>query len=320
MIYPARLLRVTPTVPPHAVEFARDLMAGLRAHPRAVPPKYFYDTAGSKLFERICELPEYYPTRTEVSILEQRAHEICALIGADAELIEFGAGASHKVRLLLDALETPRRYVPVDISAEHVFAAAESLRRAYPEVAVFPVGADFTQRFELPPALGRRVGFFPGSSIGNFDPDAARRLLARFAQWLRGGGLLIGVDLIKDPALLHAAYNDAEGVTAAFNLNLLARANRELGADFDLDQFAHYAFYQPQQSRIEMHLVARRPVRVRMCGEAFDFAEGESIHTENSYKYTVEGFQRLASDVGFVPRAVWTDAQRWFALLWLELP
>jgi dimethylhistidine N-methyltransferase len=315
---PTRLLWVTPTVPAHAVEFARDLVSGLRARPRTVAPKYFYDHAGSMLFERICELPEYYPTRTEIGILQDRAADIAAHLGPDVELIEFGAGASRKVRLLLDALVAPRRYVPVDISADHVFAAAEGLRRAYPDVAVFPIGADFTQRLELPPAVGSRVGFFPGSSIGNFDPDEARRLLARFARWLEGGGLLIGVDLVKDPALLHAAYNDAQGVTAAFNLNLLARANRELGADFDLDRFAHHALYQPQASRIEMHLVSRCAQRVTVCGESFDFVEGESIHTENSYKYTVEGFQQLAVEAGFTPRAVWTDAQRWFALFWLE--
>ncbi len=298
--------------------FADELAAGLRAQPRRVSPKWFYDAAGSRLFERICELPEYYPTRTELALLDRHAGEIAALIGAGAEIVEFGAGASRKVRLLLSALEQPRRFVPVDISGEHLVEAAAALRADHPGLAVQPLVADFTGELVLPAAAGRRIGFFPGSSIGNFEPTEAERLLRRFAGWLDGGGLLIGVDLVKDPALLHAAYNDAEGVTAAFNLNLLARANRELGAGFDLAGWAHSAFYNPPLQRIEMHLVSRRRQAVSIVGECFEFAEGDSVHTENSYKYTVEGFQALARRAGFEPARCWTDAGRRFSLHWLE--
>lgn len=300
------------------MSFAAELAAGLRATPRRVSPKWFYDAAGSRLFERICELPEYYPTRTELALLARHAGAMAAHIGPGAEIVEFGAGASRKVRLLLDALEAPRRFVPVDISGEHLAEAAAALRADYPRLDVQPLAADFTAGLALPPAAGRRVGFFPGSSIGNFEPDAAAALLRRFAGWLGGGGLLIGVDLVKDPAVLHAAYSDAAGVTADFNLNLFARANRELGADFDLDAWAHSAFYNAPLRRIEMHLVSRRRQTVRFGGERFDFDEGDSVHTENSYKYTVDGFRALAAGAGFAPRAVWVDAARRFSLHWLE--
>jgi dimethylhistidine N-methyltransferase len=304
-------------LPAASTDFARDLLAGLRARPRAVSPKYFYDAEGSRLFDAICELPEYYPTRTELALLAQHAGEMAALIGPGAEIVEFGAGASRKVRLLLDALAAPRRYVPVDISGEHLEEAAQALRADHPALDVRPLVADFTQGLDLPPAAGRRVGFFPGSSIGNFDPAEAERLLRQMAGWLEGGGLLIGVDLVKDPARLHAAYNDAQGVTAAFNLNLLARANRDLGADFDLAGFAHYAHYNPDAQRIEMHLLSRRAQQVMLCGETFEFAEGEALHTENSYKHTVPGFHALAGRAGFQPGAVWVDAGRDFSLHWL---
>jgi len=301
------------------LNFAAELAAGLRATPRSVSPKWFYDAAGSALFDRICELPEYYPTRTELALLDRHAEALAARIGPGAEIVEFGAGSSVKVRVLLDALQAPRRFVPVDISGEHLAEAATRLHADYPRLDVHPLAADFTVgTLVLPAAAGRRVGFFPGSSIGNFDPAEAERLLTRFAGWLDGGGLLIGVDLVKAPAVLHAAYNDSLGVTAAFNLNLLARANRELGADFDLADWDHSAFYNPPLSRIEMHLVSRRRQQVSFGGERFDFAEGDSVHTENSYKYTVEGFQDLARRAGWTPRAVWTDAARRFALHWLE--
>ena len=310
-------LQIAPALPAASIDFARDLVAGLRARPRAVSPKYFYDAEGSRLFDLICELPEYYPTRTELALLAEHAGEMAALIGSGAEIVEFGAGASRKVRLLLDALVSPRRYVPVDISGEHLEEAAQALRADYAALEVRPLVADFTQGLQLPPAAGRRVGFFPGSSIGNFDPVEAERLLQRMAGWLDGGGLLIGVDLVKDPARLHAAYNDAQGVTAAFNLNLLARANRELGADFDLAGFAHYAHYNPDAQRIEMHLLSRRAQRVTLCGDVLDFAEGAALHTENSYKHTVDGFHALARRAGFRPGAVWVDAARDFSLHWL---
>lgn len=299
------------------MSFAEELAAGLVATPRRISPKWFYDAAGSALFERICELPEYYPTRTEMAMLDQRAPEIAALVGRDAEIVEFGAGSTRKLRVLLGALDAPCAYTPVDISGEHLVREAQALRVDHPALQVQPVVADFTADFTPPPALGRRVGFYPGSSIGNFDPADAEVLLRRFGGWLDGGALLIGVDLVKDPAVLHAAYNDAQGVTAAFNLNLLARANRELGADFDLAAWAHSAFYNPPAQRIEMHLMSLRAQRVSFGGRHFDFAEGDSVHTENSYKYTVAGFQALARRAGFEPAAVWTDAGQRFSLHWL---
>lgn len=312
----ARPLQAPPAAPPDA--FARTLLAGLRARPRAVSPKWFYDAAGSVLFERITELPEYYPTRTELALLERHAPEMARWIGPGAEIVEFGAGASRKVRLLLSALEAPRRFLPIDISGKHLEQAAAQLRREHPGLDVLPVVGDFTGTLALPPPAGLRVGFFPGSSIGNFEPAQAQRLLRQMVGWLAGGGLLIGVDLVKDPAVLHAAYNDAQGVTAAFNLNLWARANRELGGDFDLAQWAHAAFYNPPRLRIEMHLVSRRDQVVQLCGERLHFAEGDSVHTESSCKYTVEGFQRLAQAAGWTPQAVWVDERRWFSLHWLQ--
>ena len=303
--------------------FARDMMRALAVRPRTISPKYFYDAEGSRLFDRICELPEYYPTRTELAILRGHAAEIAALAGPRAEIVEFGAGSLHKVRLLLDAFEAPARYLPIDISAEHLAHSAIALRRDYPGLDVQPVAADYTQRMLLPapPAsAGQRIGFFPGSTLGNFTPEEALRFLTMAAQVLGGGALLLGADLVKDPAVLHAAYNDAQGVTAAFNLNLLARANRELDTRFALEQFAHYAFYNAPEQRIEMHLVSRARQRIAVCGEHFEIAEGESLHTENSYKFTIEGLRALAQRAGFRPGPVWTDPQRLFSVHWLHAP
>lgn len=300
-----------------ASEFAHALQAALTQLPRRISPKWFYDAEGSRLFDAICELPEYYPTRTELGLLDRNAHDIARRLGPGVELVEFGAGSLRKVRLLLDALERPAGLLPIDISAEHLHASAAQLQRDRPGLAVRPLAADFMQDLVLPPAHGPRVGFFPGSSIGNFEPNEARQLLQRMAGWL-DGGLLIGVDLVKDPDLLHAAYNDAQGVTARFNRNLLARANAELGADFELSRWAHSAFYHPALQRIEMHLVSRSDQVVQLCGHAIKVAEGDSVHTENSYKYTVAGFQRLARSAGFEPETVWVDARRWFALHWLK--
>lgn len=313
---------------PHASAcgFARDVLAGLAATPRTLPPKYFYDAAGSALFDRICTLPEYYPTRTERRILAERAPEIARHMGPHADLIEFGAGSLTKVRILLDAFSAaaaPRRYLPVDISAGHLQAAAGRLRADYPGLVVQAVVADYTLALILPEdgaVAGKRVGFFPGSSIGNFLPDEALAFLQLAARLLRGGGLLVGVDLVKEPARLHAAYNDAQGVTAAFNLNLLRRINLELGGDFDLDGFAHHACYDPVRRRIEMHLISRRTQRVRIGEETFLFNEGDSIHTENSHKYTVDGFRALAMKAGFRPGPAWTDEERLFSVHWLEAP
>lgn len=307
----------------HEEDFGLALAAGLRATPRTVSPKFFYDVAGARLFDQICELPEYYPTRTEFALLERYAQEMAAAIGPRADLIEFGAGSMSKIRILLRALYDPVRYLPVDISAEHLHHHAEILRREFPALEISPLAADFTRRFTLPAASSlprSKVGFFPGSSIGNFAPADARQFLSAAARTVRGGGLLIGVDLIKAPAVLHAAYNDTQGVTAAFNKNLLARANRELGADFDLQAFDHYAFYNAYESRIEMHLISARQQRARFGGESFQFAPGETLHTENSYKYSIESFQQLARQAGFDPRQVWCDPRAWFSVHWLAAP
>nr|WP_245153641.1 L-histidine N(alpha)-methyltransferase [Allopusillimonas ginsengisoli] len=300
------------------------MKAGLLARPRHVSPKYFYDAAGSELFDRICALPEYYPMRTELGILKQHAVEMADMMGSDIDLVEFGAGSMLKVRLLLDAF--PRqacscRYVPIDISGDHLHAAAEQLTADFPSLPVYPVVADYTALTTLPglgSAMRRRAGFFPGSTIGNMSPVEALGFLTQAAGLLNGGGLLIGVDLVKDPTLLHAAYNDAQGVTAAFNLNLLKRANQELGADFDLDGFAHHALYHPTYHRVEMHLVSKQKQCVTLAGIRHTFDEGESIHTENSHKYTVDGFRELAARAGFSPEAVWVDDDHMFSVHWLS--
>ncbi|WP_205960587.1 L-histidine N(alpha)-methyltransferase [Ramlibacter rhizophilus] len=302
--------------------FARDLLAAFTRRPRSISPKWFYDAEGSRLFDRICELPEYYPTRTERAILQAHAREMADVIGPGAELVEFGAGSCDKVRLILDELREPRCFRPVDISAAHLQAAAAGLRRDYPGLDVQPLAADYTQRLLLPaPEPGvRRVGFFPGSTIGNFTPEEALAFLRGAAELLRGGGLLLGVDLVKDPQRLHAAYNDRQGVTAAFNLNLLARANRELGTRFDLSAFDHYAFYEPRLQRIEMHLVSRCRQDVRLGGTAVEIEEGETLHTESSHKYTLDGLGALALQAGFRPGPAWLDEERWFCVQWLAAP
>jgi dimethylhistidine N-methyltransferase len=306
-----------------AAAFALDLAAALAQRPRSISPKYFYDARGSELFDRICELPEYYPTRTELSILARHAGEIAAHMGPRAEIVEFGAGSLRKVRLLLDAMDRPARYLPIDISGDCLTRSAAALQRDYPGLDVQPVVADYTQRLLLPAVLseaGQRVGFFPGSTIGNFAPHEALHFLQVAGQALRGGALLLGADLIKDPATLHAAYNDAQGVTAQFNLNLLARANRELGASFVLEQFAHSAFYNAPLQRIEMHLMSRCRQQVVVAGRVFEFEEGETLHTENSYKYTIAGLHALALQAGFRPGPVWTDDATLFSVHWLHAP
>jgi dimethylhistidine N-methyltransferase len=297
--------------------FARDLLTGLAERPKRLPPKYFYDAVGSRLFERITELPEYYPTRTEIGILADKAEAIASLIPEGAALVEFGSGSSAKVRLLLDKLDRLRAYVPVDISAEFLEEEAARLRREFPYLTVVPIAADFTTAFELPSSLREapRAGFFPGSTIGNFEPEAARKFLRLAARILGSRAtFIVGVDLVKDTRILEAAYDDSAGVTAKFNLNILARANRELGANFDLAGFAHRAFYNAAQSRIEMHLVSRTAQSVRVLGRSFAFAAGESIHTENSYKYTVETFAALAREAGWQSIAAFQDAGALFSV------
>jgi dimethylhistidine N-methyltransferase len=303
--------------------FERDLLAAFADRPRSISPKWFYDARGSQLFERICELPEYYPTRTELGILRAHAAEMAQRMGPHAEIVEFGAGSLRKVRLLLDAMDRPARYLPIDISGDHLAQASAALQREYAGLEVQPVIADYTQRLLLPappPHAGRRIGFFPGSTIGNFTPDEALQFLVVAGQVLRGGALLLGTDLVKDPAVLHAAYNDAQGVTADFNLNLLARANRELGTRFDLERFAHSAFYNAPQRRIEMHLVSRCRQQVAIAGRRFEMEEGETLHTEYSHKFTIDGLRELARRAGFRPGPVWIDEQRLFAMHWLEAP
>jgi dimethylhistidine N-methyltransferase len=314
-------LRAHSTLDEASEAFARDLVIGLSRRPREIPCKYFYDARGSELFDRICRLPEYYQTRTETALLRDHAGEIARLMGPNVELIEFGAGSLAKVRILLDALDTPQSYVPIDISGDYLLDVVVGLEEDYPDMTLRPVIADFTQGLTLPAremAVSRRVGFFPGSTIGNFTRDAAVAFLKNAAKLLKGGGLLIGTDLVKDPAILHAAYNDQAGVTAAFNKNLLLRANRELGANFDLNQFAHYASYNPSGMKIEMYLVSLARQTVRVTGEAIRFAQGDAIHTEDSHKYTIEGFTELAAEAGFAPRKSWTDEHKLFAMHWLE--
>jgi dimethylhistidine N-methyltransferase len=303
-------------------DFGGDLLAALATTPHAISPKYFYDAEGSRLFDRICELPEYYPTRTELGILERSVGQMAALAGPRAEIVEFGAGSLRKVRLLLQAFDAPARYLPIDISGEHLRDSAAILRNEFAGLDVQPVIADYSRDVHLPAPLGagRRIGFFPGSTLGNFTPDEAVDFLQRAAALLPGGALLVGADLVKDPHVLHTAYNDAQGITAAFNLNLLVRANRELGANFVPAQFAHYAFYNAPLQRIEMHLLSRTRQTVTVCGERFTLQEGESIHTENSYKFTVDGLRALAQRAGFRPGPVWTDAERLFSVHWLQAP
>ena len=299
--------------------FARDLIAGLRVLPKRAPCKYFYDSEGSRLFEEICRLPEYYQTRTELALLDAHAGEIAALMGRRVELVEFGAGELRKVRLLLDALDTPYAYTPIDISGDYLTEVGRGLAAHYPALKLRPIVADFTETISIPRHEfgAHRAGFFPGSTIGNFEPYEAIRLMRAMAGVLHGGGLLIGVDLVKDPAILHAAYNDSAGVTAAFNKNLLARANRELDASFDINGFDHYAAYDPIRARIEMYLISRRAQEARVAGETFSFAQGEAIHTENSHKYTRESFAALARSAGLAARKAWSDPKDWFALFWL---
>jgi dimethylhistidine N-methyltransferase len=297
--------------------FARDAIRGLSARPKRLPPKYFYDEAGSALFEAITELPEYYPTRCELEILRDHARDIAALLPERTALLEFGSGSSRKARILLDAAPAVTAYVPVDISATQLAAEAAQLRLDYPRLTVQPVAADFTQAFRIPPALTglARAGFFPGSTIGNFEPYEAAAFLQHAAAMLgRDAVLIVGIDLVKDAKILHAAYNDAAGVTAKFNLNLLVRMNRELGANFDLTAFCHQAFYNSERSRIEMHLASRRRQQVTLAGRQIEFRAGETIHTENSYKYKIDSFGALARGSGWTPIAHWTDAQGYFSV------
>jgi L-histidine Nalpha-methyltransferase len=301
-------------------ELLRDARHGLLRSPKELPCKYFYDAAGSRLFDAICALPEYYPTRCELAILDREADTIARLIGPECALIEYGSGSSVKTRLLLDRLERPAAYVPVDISSEPLYLAARRLAARYPHLVLRPVAADFTRPFTLPELPGRRrVVYFSGSTIGNFWPSEALALLTDIAHLVgTDGGLLIGVDLKKDADILHAAYNDSQGVTAAFNHNLLVRLNRETGADFDLASFGHYAFYEPTHGRIEMHLISRRVQTVHLGGQTIPFRRGESILTEYSWKYDPDDFAALASRAGLRVEATWTDPDDLYSVWYLR--
>jgi dimethylhistidine N-methyltransferase len=312
----AALLR---SLDPSRAGFAADVLAGFSAPRKHLSPKYFYDAAGSDLFEAITRLPEYYPTRTELQILRRFGRDIAAALPGRAALVEFGAGATTKIRLLLQSGLAGQlgAYVPVDISGDFVTAQAAALQRDFPALPVHPVVADFTRPFALPEAIAGlpRAGFFPGSTLGNFEPAEAAAFL-RGARELLGSGatLVIGIDLEKDIAVLERAYDDAAGVTARFNLNLLVRINRELGADFDLGAFRHRAVYNTAEHRIEMHLVSAADQSVDLLGTRIAFRAGETIHTENSYKYSAARFAALASEAGWEVAQTWMDDEQLFAV------
>ncbi len=307
---------------PTREEFAQAVRAGLSGFPRTLPCRFLYDRRGSQLFDRICQLPEYYPTRTELQILDRHIGEIAAFAGAGCLLAELGSGSSVKTRLLLDHLDQPAAYVPIDISRSHLEHSAAALQRDYPSLDVRPLCADYTQPLILPRSAKHRrtTLFFPGSTIGNFERDEAADFLEHIAGWCRPGDrLIVGVDLVKDARILEAAYNDRAGITAAFNLNLLARANRELGTDFNVGHFRHQAIYDSFHQRIEMRLISTCDQSVQLEGEEFNFAAGEFIHTEYSHKYRPEDFAHLAAEGGWAEHACWMDPQRWFAVFGLEL-
>ena len=306
-----------------AQDFLTDVLAGLSQRPRTLPCKYFYDARGSALFQKICELPEYYLTRTELEILNRYAGEMAEALGPGIELIGLGTGAGTKTRILLEKLHTPIAYVPVDISKEQLQRSTKLFRKIFPKLEILPVCADYLEPVKLPsPAHepARKVVYFPGSTIGNFETAPARQFLQRIARYVgHGGGLLIGVDLEKDRRVLEDAYNDSAGVTAQFNLNLLARANRELGADFDLKQWRHHSLYNPEQHRIEIYLASETDQSVHIAGRRFDFQAGEKITTEYSYKHTPGGFTKLAGRAGFEFVQMWADDARLFGVFYFTV-
>ncbi len=309
---------------PSLVDDTEKILAGLTAPRKRLAPKYFYDEAGSRLFDKICELPEYYLTRTEYAIMDRHLDEMAGLIGPGAAVIEFGSGSSRKIRQLLDRLDEPLAYVPVDISEDYLSRMAGALARDYPDLQILPVSADFTRPFDLPSftvSPKRNLVFFPGSTIGNFEREQARSLLEVMRHEAGpGGALLIGVDLTKDPAVIRAAYNDSAGVTAAFNLNVLRRLNAELGANFDLASFRHEAVYDESENRIEMRLVSVRDQRVTIARRAIDFRAGEYIITEHSHKYSQDDFETLATSAGLEPFRAWNDPRELFSVQFLTVP
>lgn len=300
-------------------EFRTDVLAGLARRPKRIPSKYFYDRRGSWLFDRICETPEYYVTRCELEIMDAYADDMARQLGEGVMLVEYGSGSSIKTRLLLDRLREPAAYVPVDVSREHLHASCERLRREHPGIEVAPVCADFTQPFALPcpvRPVDHAAVYFPGSTIGNFTRTEGEQLVRQIGQLCgRKGGLLLGVDLKKDPAVIERAYNDKAGVTAEFNRNLLHRANRQLGADFDVQAFEHLAQYNVREGRIEAYLVSQRAQRVAIGASQFRFEAGEPLGTEYSHKYDRQDIEKLAAAAGMNLRKVWTDARGYFAVV-----
>lgn len=318
---PRRARKLATPIP--TLTFASDFARGLREAPKRVSPKYFYDDAGSALFDRICDLDEYYLTRTELAIMRQHAVRIAERVGAGLRVVELGSGSGNKTRALLDTLTLPLEYLPVDVSPTPLEASARSLRATHPALKIMPVSADFTAPFVVPrpgPHVRGTLVYFPGSTIGNLAPREAVELLRNVRAACGKCWLVLGVDLKKDPARLHAAYNDSQGVTAAFNKNLLVRANRELGADFDVDSFAHYAYYEPVAGRIEMHLVSLVKQTVHLARQAFDFEQGETLVTEYSHKYTMSEMDRLAYAGGFRVVTWHPDDAQDFAVGLLEAP
>jgi dimethylhistidine N-methyltransferase len=308
---------------PASSDFHSDVIAGLSRRPRALPCKYFYDARGAALFQKICEQPEYYLTRTELQILNSYAKEMAAHFGEGIELIGLGTGAGTKTRILLEQLQAPLAYVPVDISSEQLKKSTAQFGKIFPALEILPVCADYLEPFELPSPSrtpARKIVYFPGSTIGNFEPVDATNFLRRAAVFCgSGGGLLIGVDLQKDRHVIEAAYNDSAGVTAQFNLNLLARINRELGADFDLKRWRHSAIYNSDQGRVEIYLISETDQTVRIESREFEFEAGEKITTEYSYKHTPDGFSVLAGKAGFQFAKMWTDDRRWFGVFYFTV-
>ena len=304
-------------------DFLRETIAGLSRTPRTLPCKFFYDERGAKLFQQICELPEYYITRTELQILRLHGAEMARTLGSQIELIGLGTGAGTKTRILLDELDEPAVYIPIDISREQLQRSSARFREVFPQLEILPVCADYLEHFELPlprRPSSRSVVYFPGSTIGNFEPRAAAEFLCRMVDLCGdGGGLLIGVDLQKDPHIIEAAYNDSQGVTAEFNLNLLTRANRELGTDFELPNWRHRAIYNSNEGRIEMYLISEIDQTVHIEDRQFHFSAGEKIITEFSYKHTPEGFSALAREAGFDFEKMWTDDARLFGVFYFTV-
>jgi len=308
---------------PASSDFLQEVIAGLSASPRTLPCKFFYDERGANLFQQICELPEYYVTRTEMQVLRDEGPSIAKAVGPGIELIGLGTGAGTKTRILLDHLDQPTAYIPVDISREQLTQSAASFGKLFPGLEVLPVCADYMQPVDLPVASrtpSRKIFYFPGSTIGNLEPEAADAFLHRIAAACGpNGGLIIGVDLQKSREILEPAYNDSAGVTAEFNLNLLVRANRELDANFDLAQWRHYAVYNSAEGRVEIFVISEIEQTIRICDHQFEFAAGEKIITEFSYKYSPEGFTNLAAQAGFRCERMWTDRAHLFGVFYLTV-